>query len=79
MDPKPTQVPPTVARQVGHVRARWGWTEPSVWTERMLTVLEQGVKGGVWFTEQKRWPNAFFTKEGLYSLRAAHAGGSQSS
>jgi RNA-directed DNA polymerase len=26
------------------------WTEPAVWTERMLTALEEGVKGGVWFS-----------------------------
>src|SRR5947208_2293399 len=26
------------------------WVEPSVWTERMLTALEQGVKGGKWFS-----------------------------
>jgi RNA-directed DNA polymerase len=32
------------------VRARWAWTEPTIWTERMLTALEQGVKGGVWFS-----------------------------
>jgi len=31
------------------VRARWDWVEPEVWTERMLTALEQGVKGGKWF------------------------------
>jgi RNA-directed DNA polymerase len=36
--------------QVGEVRARWAWTEPSVWTDRMLTALEQGVKGGIWFS-----------------------------
>jgi len=30
------------------VRARWAWTEPRVWTDRMLTALEQGVKGGKW-------------------------------
>ncbi len=28
------------------VRSRWEWTEASVWTDRMLTALEQGVKGG---------------------------------
>ena len=28
------------------VRSRWLWTEGSVWTDRMLTALEQGVKGG---------------------------------
>ena len=32
------------------MRARWAWTEPSVWTERMLTALERGVKGGCWFS-----------------------------
>ena len=31
------------------IRARWGWVEPEVWTERMLTALEEGVKGGKWF------------------------------
>jgi len=41
---------PATAKQVGEVRARWAWAEPSVWTDRMLTALEQGVKGGVWFS-----------------------------
>jgi RNA-directed DNA polymerase len=45
----PTPVPVT-ATQVGEVRAHWAWTEPAVWTERMLTALENGVKGGVWFS-----------------------------
>jgi RNA-directed DNA polymerase len=26
------------------------WAEPAVWSERMLTALEVGVKGGVWFS-----------------------------
>jgi len=26
------------------------WAEPTVWTERMLTALDKGVKGGVWFS-----------------------------
>jgi RNA-directed DNA polymerase len=37
-------------RQAGDIRTRWGWVEPAVWTERMLTALEEGVKGGVWFS-----------------------------
>lgn len=37
------------AQQDGDVLLRWGWTERSVWTERMLTALETGVKGGCWF------------------------------
>ena len=36
-------------RPDGQVRARWAWTEPTVWTDRMLTALEQGVQGGKWF------------------------------
>jgi RNA-directed DNA polymerase len=46
---RPSAVPAT-ATQDGEVRARWAWTEPAAWTERMLTALEQGVKGGVWFS-----------------------------
>jgi len=41
--------------------------EASIWTERMLAALENGVKGGKWrpglgrcLADQKRWPNAFF-------------------
>lgn len=36
--------------QAGDIRARWAWVEPEVWTERMLTALEQGVRGGRWFS-----------------------------
>jgi RNA-directed DNA polymerase len=45
----PTIVP-AMAMQVGEIRVRWAWVEPSVWTDRMLTALEKGVKGGVWFS-----------------------------
>ena len=37
-------------KQVGEMRDRWSWVEPDVWTERMLTALEEGVKGGKWFS-----------------------------
>jgi RNA-directed DNA polymerase len=30
--------------------SRWTWVEPAVWTPRMLTALEAGVKGGKWFS-----------------------------
>ncbi len=29
--------------------SRWRWVEPTVWTVRMVTTLEQGVEGGKWF------------------------------
>src|SRR5213594_218027 len=41
---------PVSATQAGNVRDRWSWAAAEVWTERMLTALEQGVKGGVWFS-----------------------------
>lgn len=30
--------------------ARWPWAEASVWTQRMLEALENGVKGGMWYS-----------------------------
>jgi RNA-directed DNA polymerase len=29
---------------------RWTWVEPSVWTTRMLVALQDGVKGGCWYS-----------------------------
>lgn len=46
---KPLAVP-FEARQDGDAQLRWSWTERSVWTERMLTALVQGVKGNCWFS-----------------------------
>ena len=46
---QPSRVPET-ATQDGEVRFRWSWTERAVWTERMLTALEVGVKGNCWFS-----------------------------
>ena len=40
----------TTTRRGREVPARWAWTEPSVWTERMLDALERGVKGGKWYS-----------------------------
>lgn len=37
-------------KQAGEIRSRWDWVEPLVWTDRMLTALEEGVKGGKWFS-----------------------------
>lgn len=52
---KPAAVPAR-AKQAGEDplarerRARWEWAEASIWTDRMLAALENGVKGGVWFS-----------------------------
>ena len=44
----PDAVPEKGAKPAGEIRARWVWVEAEVWTERMLTALEQGVIGGKW-------------------------------
>jgi RNA-directed DNA polymerase len=41
---------PARATQAGEIQGRWSWVEPSVWTERMLTALDTGVKGGKWYS-----------------------------
>ncbi|MGH7747132.1 MAG: reverse transcriptase domain-containing protein, partial [Candidatus Dormibacteria bacterium] len=38
-----------LAQQAEEIRSRWRWVEPCAWTIRMLTALEQGVKGTKWF------------------------------
>jgi len=48
---KPVEVPDTSrTKQTGEVQRQWAWTEASVWTDRMLATLENGVKGNVWFS-----------------------------
>jgi len=37
-------------RQTRYLRLRWDWTEETIWTENMLTALENGVQGGKWFS-----------------------------
>lgn len=39
-----------VPKQAKEDRVRWTWTEPSVWSSRMLSALESGVKGGKWYS-----------------------------
>jgi RNA-directed DNA polymerase len=44
---------PTVSEgttQGAETHGRWTWVEASVWNERMLAALENGVKGGKWFS-----------------------------
>ena len=42
---------PARARQGTETPSRdWSWVDATVWTDRMLTALENGVKGGCWFS-----------------------------
>ena len=61
----------------------WSWVEVSVWNERMLAALENGVRGGKWFSligreDHQRWPNTFFAAQGLFTMTAAWKLASQS-
>ena len=38
------------AKTTGTIYARWAWVDAAVWTERMLTALENGVQGGKWYS-----------------------------
>ena len=74
---QPREVPltavPATAQQVREVPLHWMWTEPAVWSDRMLTALEQGVKGGKWF----RLIDKVFAERNLlasYSKVAANKG-----
>jgi RNA-directed DNA polymerase len=58
---EPTETRPAAVseriRRAGEALRRWCWVELSIWTEPMLTALEQGVKGGKWFSLiDKIWP-----------------------
>ncbi len=50
-------------KQAGEVRARWACAEPTIWTDRMLSTLETGVKGGKWFSLADK----------AFSLKSLHA------
>ncbi len=43
---------PNAARRGAKARGsgKWAWVEASVWTKRMLAALDNGVKGGKWFS-----------------------------
>mgnify|MGYP001766040068 CR=1 FL=1 len=42
---------PETAKQAPSTRARdWDWVDRTIWTERMLAALENGVQGGKWFS-----------------------------
>jgi RNA-directed DNA polymerase len=51
-DVEPVPTVPEKAKQGTEAYAPegWEWVEVSVWTERMLAALVNGVKGGKWYS-----------------------------
>ena len=67
---------PEVATQAEETRSRWSWTEPSVWTERMLTALEHRVRGCDWLS--LALAKRVLCGAGVFLHTEAHAAGCQS-
>ena len=61
---KVAAVPGTATQETDALDPPRGWAEASIWTERMVSALVNGVKGG---------NNAFFAAHGLFTLHAAYA------
>ena len=64
---------PERAKRAGETPSRWDWVEPTVWTQRMLTALETGVKGGRWFSLIDK-VHSERTLDAAYSQVAANRG-----
>ena len=47
---------PARATQGAEARKDWSWVEASVWTQRMVSALENGVKGGRWYSRTALGP-----------------------
>lgn len=50
MKGRPAKVELQAPKQAGDTGDRWSWVEHTIWTESMLTALEEGVKGGTWYS-----------------------------
>ena len=67
---KPRKAPPATvpfgATPAGEPPSLRDWANPTVWTDRMLTTLEQGVRGGRWHTliDKVFSPNNLFVASG---------------
>ncbi len=65
-EPKPARVSATTP-QAGEIYRRWWFVERSVWTERMWTALENGVKGSIGF----RWIEKVYASRNLQAAFGA--------
>jgi len=61
---------PEKAKQVGEARERWPHAKPWIWTDRMLTALDTGVKGGKWFSLIDKVYNPDNLKMAFYQVKA---------
>src|SRR5512133_1286060 len=67
---EPSAAVPEWVKQAEEIHGRWPWVERSVWSERMLQSLENGVKGGRWFSLiDKVWKQENLASAWLKSLQ----------
>lgn len=64
---------PESANRNRETRSEWWWVEPSVWTNRMLTALKTGVKGGKWYSLMDKVCSRSNLEAGLRKV-VSHAG-----
>jgi len=69
-DQRPASVSSSETKQAGPDLNRWWWVCPAAWTDRMLTALEKGVKGGMWFSLMDKVYAAANLKEAWAKVRA---------
>lgn len=67
METEESKVPKPV-EPISEVHARWAWTEPAVWTDRMLGALESGING----VEETKWFCLIDKVDTLANLKAAY-------
>ncbi|CAK0760269.1 hypothetical protein CCP3SC15_250014 [Gammaproteobacteria bacterium] len=54
----------------------WEWVEASIWTDRMLAALDNGVKGGKWYSLMDKVQASRTLKLAWERVRANQGGGS---
>ena len=73
---KPTESTPEAVseriKRAGETLRPWDWVERSIWTERMLTALDQGVKGGKWFSLSDKVTPERTLKTAFHKVAANH-------
>ncbi|MHB1590649.1 MAG: hypothetical protein ACYCTW_03820 [Sulfuricella sp.] len=56
---------PARTKQAESAPTQWDWVDRTLWTERMLAALGNGVKGNKWFS---LWPNVYFAALGPFTM-----------
>jgi RNA-directed DNA polymerase len=70
----PAGVAATPSQAGEALRQKWSWVEPTVWTDRMLMALENGVEGGKWFRLSDKVESERNLRSGFQAVRRNDGG-----